>query len=291
MKRKLNFGRLESKLLVILAFLFCWIFLQSCNKDSSVSDSVTLSVKLIGVSSDDQSLGDNGVAKTASVYAYQTVSQINDVQFASSPFSDRYDFNLTVAKDQFAEIAGKETLSLLGKNVSTNLAATLSPLGTNVHYRMVIYKHDNPSNSSSDATYVADYEYTAVGAVGGNPSFYLNDGEYYTFIFYSTNQTATQSINASQKLNSATLPNLVGDQNFMYQRITRLLSKGDNVLEVELVHKFTEVTINLDASDISGTIESIGTITLPHYAQANANLLQGRFRMWEQRQQKLFLLL
>nr|CAH1148339.1 hypothetical protein EAVNVB490_03013 [Elizabethkingia anophelis]CAI9671918.1 hypothetical protein EAVNNN508_03010 [Elizabethkingia anophelis] len=132
--------------------------------------------------------------------------------------------------------------------------------GPNVKYRVIAYR-------TSTGVKVATNVYTidANGVSTADTGDMMLDGDTeatnkYDFVVLSyNNSTAPGDVTGS--ISTATLPSISGDNDLMYFRTNNVrVSKGDNVLNILLTHKFSHITTIIDASAVApGTpISSIG---------------------------------
>ncbi|AQX49251.1 hypothetical protein [Elizabethkingia anophelis] len=132
--------------------------------------------------------------------------------------------------------------------------------GPNVKYRVIAYR-------TSTGVKVATNVYTidANGVSTADTGDMMLDGDTeatnkYDFVVLSyNNSTAPGDVTGS--ISTATLPSISGDNDLMYFRTNNVrVSKGDNVLNILLTHKFSQITTIIDASAVApGTpISSIG---------------------------------
>lgn len=156
------------------------------------------------------------------------------------------------------------TSSAIAPQASVNPIADVirNPLkGPNVKYRVIAYR-------TSTGVKVASNVYTidANGVSTADTGDMMLDGDTeatnkYDFVVLSyNNSTAPADVTGS--ISTATLPSISGDNDLMYFRTNNVrVSKGDNVLNVVLTHKFSQITTTIDASAVApGTpISSIGS--------------------------------
>ncbi|AQX83701.1 hypothetical protein I6H88_11600 [Elizabethkingia bruuniana] len=156
------------------------------------------------------------------------------------------------------------TSSVIAPQASVNPIADVirNPLkGPNVKYRVIAYR-------TSTGVKVATNVYTidANGVSTADTGDMMLDGDTeatnkYDFVVLSyNNSTAPGDVTGS--ISTATLPSISGDNDLMYFRTNNVrVSKGDNVLNVVLTHKFSQITTTIDASAVApGTpISSIGS--------------------------------
>lgn len=129
-----------------------------------------------------------------------------------------------------------------------------TPLETGVRYRVIVY------NKATGAQ-VANKEYV-YGQESITPGFVLDGGTEYTFIAYSINSkasgTAGLPATPTGNLSSATLSNITGD--LMYFKKDMVIKKGDNYLNVVLVHQFSKITTIVELTpETRGYINEINT--------------------------------
>lgn len=155
------------------------------------------------------------------------------------------------------------TSSAIAPQASVNPIADVirNPLkGPNVKYRVIAYRTSTGAKVASNV-----YTIDTNGNSTADTSDMMLDGDdetinKYDFVVLSyNNSTAPGDVTGS--ISTATLPSISGDNDLMYFRTNNVrVSKGDNVLNIVLAHKFSQITTTIDASAVApGTpISSIG---------------------------------
>ncbi|MDV3755300.1 hypothetical protein [Elizabethkingia anophelis] len=160
-------------------------------------------------------------------------------------------------------IATLTPVSAISTQASVNPIAAVvrNPLkGPNVKYRVIAYR---TSTGAKVATSV--YTIDANGNSTADNGEMMLDGDNetvnkYDFVVLSYN-SSTAPADVTGSISTATLPSISGDNDLMYFRTNNVrVSKGDNVLNILLTHKFSQITTVIDASAVApGTpISSIG---------------------------------
>lgn len=156
------------------------------------------------------------------------------------------------------------TPSVIASQAATNPMADVirNPLkGPNVKYRVIAYRTSTGAKVASNV-----YTIDANGNSTADISDMMLDGDTeatnkYDFVVLSyNNSTAPADVPGS--ISTATLPSISGDNDLMYFRTNNVrVSKGDNVLNVVLTHKFSQITTTIDASAVApgNPISSIGS--------------------------------
>lgn len=156
------------------------------------------------------------------------------------------------------------TPSVIASQAATNPMADVirNPLkGPNVKYRVIAYRTSTGAKVASNV-----YTIDANGNSTADISDMMLDGDTeatnkYDFVVLSyNNSTAPADVPGS--ISTATLPSISGDNDLMYFRTNNVrVSKGDNVLNVVLTHKFSKITTTIDASAVApgNPISSIGS--------------------------------
>lgn len=148
--------------------------------------------------------------------------------------------------------------------------AVISPLKEDVLYRVLAYDSDGLLKGDEIYTYQDGVEPAGMA---------LNAGQTYTFIAFSINSTTDLPTPTNiNTLSTVQLENVTGD--LMYNKIpNRLLSYGNNYLDLKLIHQFSSVTINLsiDLTTIDdGTFQNITNARFSETSSsANINLNSG----------------
>ena len=156
------------------------------------------------------------------------------------------------------------TSSVIAPQASVNPIADIirNPLkGPNVKYRVIAYRTSIGAKVASNV-----YTIDANGVSTADTGDMMLDGDdetinKYDFVVLSYN-SSTAPADVTGSISTATLPSISGDNDLMYFRTNNVrVSKGDNVLNIILAHKFSQITTIIDASAVApGTpISSIGS--------------------------------
>lgn len=132
--------------------------------------------------------------------------------------------------------------------------------GPNVKYRVIAYRTSSGAKVASNV-----YTIDANGVSTADTGDMMLDGDTealnkYDFVVLSYN-SSTAPADVTGNVSTASLSSISGDNDLMYFRTNNVrVSKGDNVLNVVLTHKFSQITTTIDASAVApgNPISSIG---------------------------------
>ena len=198
-------------------------------------------------------------------------SEFESETISTNMASAKHTNSYSVVKEQVSTfMAGEQPViatltpvSAISTQASVNSIAAVvrNPLkGPNVKYRVIAYR---TSTGAKVATSV--YTIDANGNSTADNGEMMLDGDNetvnkYDFVVLSYN-SSTAPADVTGSISTATLPSISGDNDLMYFRTNNVrVSKGDNVLNIVLAHKFSQITTTIDASAVApGTpISSIG---------------------------------
>jgi len=253
-----------------ISLLFSLLALTvSCKKTNNaglgIGDAV-VKVNLLGVEGGDlssPSLQRASIDRTGgSGLSTGSLSQVVEV-----PFDDTYSL---VAR--LTPVGSGASIQQAGANakvaaVSGPAAAVAvrEPLAQGVRYRLLIY--DEAGN------YVTEEDYTAGGP---KPELRLDGGSSYTFVCYSIGSTsALPEVTNAQTLSDALFAGIDGSTDFMYYQGVLTLATGSNDLDIVLAHKFSAITVVVDASDVGNITAVSNTRITPHYSAISIQMSNG----------------
>ncbi|WP_407498392.1 hypothetical protein [Elizabethkingia anophelis] len=163
------------------------------------------------------------------------------------------------------------SLSTMAKASSGAMAAVTPITGSNIKYRMIVYK-------TSDGSRIGSKTYTINAGVSvpddGNDLYLDHTAGNYSFVIltYGTNVLPAD---VAGSLGSASLTGISGDSDLMYFRKDNVtLVKGSNPLNAVLQHMFSQITVKLDATNVSpgNGIQSITPATISRHRTANNSI-------------------
>ncbi|OPB84778.1 hypothetical protein [Elizabethkingia ursingii] len=133
--------------------------------------------------------------------------------------------------------------------------------GPNVKYRVIAYRTSSGAKVASNV-----YTIDASGVSTADNGDMMLDGDTealnkYDFVVLSYN-SSTAPADVTGNISTASLSSVSGDNDLMYFSTNNVrVSKGDNVLNVVLTHKFSQITTTIDASAVApgNPISSIGS--------------------------------
>ncbi len=230
------------------------LFISSCSKDNNAA--VIPEGTTVRLNIGQAYAPNNGVAKAASVgRSYASTTQTVEI-----PFNNEY----TIVASLTAEEAVAPSLKASNRAATTSTGSEQHKLNQGTIYYVAIF----------DAA--GDYKETKSFTQGnGAQNFAIEKGKY-TFVIYASGSNKTlPSIAAGAKLSAVNFEGLTADQDFMVDQVPFEVKDGQNILNADLAHLFTQVTLKFDASAI-GAVSSIAGATIePSNAAADVNLANG----------------
>lgn len=237
----------------LASILACALFISSCSKDNNgavIPEGTTVRLNI------GQAYAPNGVAKAASVgRSYASATQTVEI-----PFNNEY----TIVASLTAEEAAAPSLKASNRAATTSTGSEKHGLNQGTIYYVAIF----------DAA--GDYKETKSFTQGnGAQDFAIEKGKY-TFVIYASGSNKTlPSIAAGTKLNAVNFEGLTADQDFMLDQVPFEVKDGQNILNADLAHLFTQVTLKFDASAIGAVSSITGATIEPSNAAADVNLANG----------------
>ena len=190
------------------------------------------------------------------------------IQKQEIPFSN----DLTLV----AELAPSRPTPATGSlqaSVNPMAATDQSAIKRAIKYRVVVYNNDGTYNTNK----VYNISMTGVSTPESGGDLMLNGDSTYTFVVYSYNTNTAPAENLSgTTINTPFSVN--GNTDFMFYKTTLTVSgNGPNYLDVIMQHKFSLITVILDATLTNGyTISSVGAATIgTHNSTASMNFASG----------------
>ncbi|MGB3063231.1 hypothetical protein [Sphingobacterium thalpophilum] len=217
------------------SFLSLALLISSCSKDNSqpivdAGTTVRLNIGQSYAKADPAKLGSTGRKYVAKA---QTVE---------IPFDNQYTLVATLTEENAAPASGLRAANRAATVSSANEQVALKE-GTT--YYVAIF----------DAA--GFYKETKSFTQGsGAQDFAIEKGKYTFVIYASGTNKALPGIQDGATLASVNFADLVADQDFMLDQVEYEVKEGQNVLNADLEHLFTQVSLKFDASAI-GTVSSI----------------------------------
>jgi len=237
-KSKIKFG--------LVSFLACVLFISSCSKDNNVAvvpEGATVRLNI------GEAFAKGDPVKTASIgrrYA-------SEAQTVEIPFDNQYTLVATLT----AETAAVASLKASNRASTVSTGSDQKNLKQGTIYYVAIF----------DAA--GNYKETKSFTQGNVAQEFAIDKGNYTFLIYASGTNKTlPSIAAGAKLSDVNFTGLTADQDFMLDQVPFEVKDGQNLLNADLEHLFTQVTMRFDASQL-GSISSISGATI---APSNANV-------------------
>ncbi|WP_343320987.1 FimB/Mfa2 family fimbrial subunit [Sphingobacterium multivorum] len=240
----MNFG--------ITSILALALFVSACNKDNNVAISEETTVRLnIG-----QAYAKADPVKTAAVGR----NYASAVQTVEIPFDNQYTLVATLT----AETAASSSLKASNRAATVSTGSEQDPLKQGTIYYVAIF--------DAAGNYKETKSFTQGNAA---PEFKIDQGKY-TFVVYASGTNKTlPSIAVGATLASVNFEGLTADKDFMLDQVPFEVKAGQNVLNADLEHLFSQVTMKFDASAL-GTVTSISGATIaPSNASVDVALASG----------------
>lgn len=243
---KLKIG-LASSLAVLL-------FLTSCNKDTNTALTEGSTIRLnIG-----QAFAKPDPIKVGSVGK----SYVSAVQKVEIPFNNEYTLEATLTP--VYTTSSSRTLKGSNRAESVDTGHKEGQLKAGTEYAVAIF----------DAS--GNYKETKSFTQGnGTQDFSIAKGNYTFLIYASGTGKGLPTIPADATLSTVNFEGLKADVDFMLDQVPFEVKDGQNVLNADLDHLFTQVTLKFDSSKISGATVIGGATVTPSSVSANVKLSDG----------------
>ncbi|CAM3855687.1 FimB/Mfa2 family fimbrial subunit [Sphingobacterium prati] len=238
---------IKSGLASMLALL---LFVSSCSKDNTqavISEGTTVRLNI------GEAFAKTDPAKAASVgRTYASSTQTLEI-----PFDNQYTLVATLT----AELAPASGLKASNRAATVSTGTDQKTLKQGTIYYVAIF--------DAAGGYKETKSFTQGNAV---QDFAIEKGKY-TFVIYASGSNKTlPSIAVGTTLSEVNFEGLTADQDFMLDQVVFEVKDGQNILNADLEHLFTQVTLKFDASAI-GTVSSISGATIePSNAAVDVNL-------------------
>ncbi len=261
-KSKQMKSNIKLTITTIILVIFSLVIISCRQSDDHITDPGTetglASVKINIQGSD---YNDGETSKTAGINGINSAA----VQTEEISFNNNNDYKLV------ATLSPEKSSN---PRVKTGITG-ISPLPDGTRYRVAVF--DSNGNYITEQIYFTGSE-SSMPAITG-----LNGGSTYTFVVYSIGTTTgLPAINFTDPNNktlaTATLNDVSRNVDLMYfsKKVT-LTGNNTNYLDVILQHKYSQITVTLDASptQIYSIINVNNVNVTPHYSSATLNLSDG----------------
>ncbi|MDM1296833.1 FimB/Mfa2 family fimbrial subunit [Sphingobacterium sp. N143] len=240
----------------IAYFLMLIVLVSSCKKDNQVDVTEGSFVRLnIG-----QVYPDANAAPTPKKVGSVGRSFASAAQVVEIPFDNQYTLVATLK----AETATTPSLKASNRATTVTTGSEQKALKQGTVYDVAIF----------DAAGV--YKETKSFTQGSSaPDFAIEKGNY-TFVIYASGTNKTlPTIAAGTKLDDVNFVGLTADQDLMLDQVQFEVKDGQNVLNADLAHLFTQVSLKFDASAL-GEVSRIAAATIePSNAAVDVKLADG----------------
>lgn len=240
--------------ITIASLLSLALLISSCSKDSNEAGIQTGTTVRLNIG---QSHAKAEAIKGASVgRRYTAVAQSVEI-----PFDNQYTLVATLTEEKTNSLSG---LKAATKAASVSTGGEQIALKDGTTYYVAIF----------DAAGV--YKETKSFTQGnGAQDFAIEKGKYTFVIYASGTNKALPGIEAGATLSAVNFTGLTADQDFMLDQVEYEVKEGQNVLNADLAHLFTQVSLKFDASAI-GVVGSIAGASIePSHAAVDAALSDG----------------
>ena len=232
------------------SILACALLISSCSKDNNsaiVPEGTTVRLNI------GQTYAKTGPVKAASAgRSYASATQTVEI-----PFDNQY----TLVASLTAQEAAAPALKASSRAATVATASEQQALKPGTVYYVAIF----------DAA--GDYKETKSFTQGNAAQDFAIEKGNYTFVIYASGSNKTlPAIAPGTKLSAVNFEGLTADQDFMLDQVPFEVKEGQNVLNADLEHLFTQVTLKFDASAV-GSVSSIAGATIePSNAAVDVNL-------------------
>ena len=189
------------------------------------------------------------------------------VQTEELTFNDNDDYKLVATLTPITNTDNS------GNKTSVNTIKS-NPIVDRTRYKVVVF--NNNGNYVTEQNYIAGQEASAPSITG------LNGGSSYTFVVYSLGLTTalpdiTYTDPGNKTLATASINNISGGYDLMYfSKKMTISGNNTNYLDIILEHKYSHITVVLDASPTTYNITAISAVTIaPHAGSASIQLSNG----------------
>ncbi|NAW50699.1 hypothetical protein GNY06_04625 [Elizabethkingia argentiflava] len=169
---------------------------------------------------------------------------------------------------------GLTSLSPAARSAATSVRSYLKP---GVTYRIVVYKGEDYVTQKLYTINELGISIPTLGEKSTLDPIALDKDTVYTFVVYSFNNKLDPGAAPTSPRSQAVLNNINGDYDLMYYSRDQKMKAGENVLEVILKHKFSQITTIIDASAVaSGAgIQSITSANMNKHRMNNSMRLSN----------------
>ncbi|WP_372483124.1 RCC1 domain-containing protein [Elizabethkingia anophelis] len=246
-----------------LSTLFLFLSCRSANDDTIKDGIGILKINMRGTEFSGNERGMLDAIASISPFMKGTIRNENtDVEIARIPLKGDYVLIASLSPEAPASGQGLQASTL--NNIQAKSSISKVPNG--VKYRVVVY--------DSEGGFVDQKVYTT----GQNTSddgqdFKLNGGSTYKFVVFSYNNAKVPPSVTSTDPKSC---DISGNQDFMYYTKEMVISgQTTNYLDVVMQHKYTQVNVTLNTSEIGVATEVSGVGITPHHANNKIDLTTG----------------
>ncbi|QQD15533.1 hypothetical protein [Sphingobacterium sp. UDSM-2020] len=229
------------------------LFISSCSKETSEVVTEETTVRLnIG-----QAYAKTDPVKTASVGR----SYASAVQTVEIPFDNEYTLIATLAPEASSSV---NSLKATNRAATTSTGNSEQVLKQGTVYYVAIF----------DAT--GKYKETKSFTQGAGAQDFAIDKGKYTFVIYASGTNKTlPTIPAGATLSTVKFENLTADKDFMLDQVAIEVKNGENLINADLDHLFTQVRLKFDTSDIGAVSSIVGATITPSNPNVDVALIDG----------------
>ena len=166
---------------------------------------------------------------------------------------------------------GGMTLEATLERTNTPATRGTTALTTGVKYRIIAFAQDNVTTAGYKS--YADFAVGTTGSVAGDLNVLA--GSTYTFVCYSLNKTTLPTFDS----NSLDITADPATDDLLYAKFNQTITEASKTLSFSFLHKFSQVTVIADATNLAQNITAISATLSPNYsatlAIANGALTAG----------------
>lgn len=243
----------KSKKCGLASFIAVGLIMSSCSKDNN--GAITSKVSTIR-------LNIGQVISTAKPLKSEAIkrSYTSDMQELVIPLDNQYTLVATLIATNLAVQNSKA--SNLGITNSTGRGQNTLKKGT-VYYLAIF-------------DFAGNYKETKSFKQGDAIQDFPIDKGKYTFVIYASGTNKTLPIiTQGAKLSTVIFENLGADKDFMLDQIEFDVKEGQNILDADLQHLFTQITMKFDASEIGDVSSIAGASITPSNPAVDVTLGNG----------------
>ncbi|MFD2598335.1 hypothetical protein ACFSQ3_05165 [Sphingobacterium corticis] len=256
------------KIRIHIYFALLSSLLIACDKNY-LQENTSININIIGLELFEENLNNQNNNTTAHRSATSDPKLINlSSTTLEIPWGEGLGVSLTLSptgqgSDYHSNV--RNTTTEQRASTASETHPSVSKLENGIKYRLLIY--------DAEETKMIDTIFT-VGQASNNIST-LNGGETYTFVLYSIMSKENVPSAPSNKLSASLFDNISGDMDFIYFKKTITLESGRNDLNAVMKHQFSQITTNINATEI-GQVQKVLARISDHYVNPKIAVSTGQ---------------